>query len=339
MNWNSGYSARYYMTEVDAATWRDIARVEITGGNVSRSASELMESAEVDVSNYRIPCERWIRIYLDARQEDAAARTPLFTGLATSPDGTLTGIIEERSLQCYSVLKPADIPLKLGWYANGGELGTDIVRDLLSVTPAPIIAEEGSPRLSAPIIAEENETRLSMAWAVLDAMNWRLRIAGDGTITICRKASQESAVFDALSNDVIEPEVKEDADYFSCPNVFQAIVDDMVAVARDDDPDSWLSTVRRGREVPVQEKDCSLASGETLAEYAQRRLKELQRVSRSLSYKRRFDPDITVGDLVRINYPTLQARDGLDHSNVYAITQQSIDLGYGARMSETAEEV
>ena len=107
-----------------------------------------------------------------------------------------------------------------------------------------------------------------------------------------------------------------------------AIDDDMTGIARDDSPDSPLSTVNRGREVWEQEDNCDLADNETIAEYAQRMLREAQRVSQTASYDRRYIPDIVPGDIVMLRYPA----QGLD--GPYVVESQDIDLGYSATTSE-----
>jgi hypothetical protein len=104
-------------------------------------------------------------------------------------------------------------------------------------------------------------------------------------------------------------------------------LDGAAATARDDDPDSIFSTVNRGREVWLQE-DAELAAGESLGEYAYRRLKELQRPARSLSYNRRFQPDVSTNDLVSIIYPKQ------DIGDVFRVVSQSISLSHGASVSE-----
>ena len=85
MDWNKGFSARYYVTLLDNAVWRDIERYEIISGNISRSGGNLMEAADFDAVQIPGNGDAWIRIYLDARQEDSDAHIPLFTGLMTAP--------------------------------------------------------------------------------------------------------------------------------------------------------------------------------------------------------------------------------------------------------------
>ena len=172
-----------------------------------------------------------------------------------------------------------------------------------------------------------------MALKVADAINWRIRLDGSGTVYIEPKPTEAVAVFDGTTNDVVEPEVSEEFDWYSCPNVLQVVKDDVVAVARDDSEDSVYSTVSRGREIWAQESSVDLASNESLAAYASRRLKELQTVQRKVSYKRRFSPDVYVGDLIRLNYPQVEL------SGLFRVESQTYDLGLGCSVSEEVTEV
>ena len=119
-------------------------------------------------------------------------------------------------------------------------------------------------------------------------------------------------------------------DWYACPNVFRAVVDEVSAVARDDSPDSPLSTVSRGREIWMEDTSCDLAEGESIADYSVRRLKEEQRVVTSISYDRRYNPDIRPSDLVNMNYPEQKI------VGTYRVESHSVELTHGARTSEEA---
>lgn len=329
MNWNKGFSAAYYAYEVDPVSWREKDRIEILGGSINHESEGLRESADIECSKYDTGTEKWVRIYLDASQAGSAERIPLFTGIACTPSVSIDGYFKTETVTCFSVLKPAkDVLLPRGYYVLEGTNGAEAVKELLSVTPAPVSIDGPSSMLTQSIIAEDGETHLSMADKILKAMNLRLRISGDGNITITSQAWDISGSFDALDNDSIEPQIEIERDWFDCPNVFRAIQNEMSAVARDDDPASYLSTVNRGREIWAEESSCDLNSGESIAEYAERRLKELQTVEMTAAYDRRFDPGIQVTDLVRLNYPA----QGLD--GIFEVTSQKIELGFGARVSE-----
>lgn len=329
MDWSKGYSISYYMTRIDPITWHDIERIEIIDGSIKRESGGMRESATVDCTAYPRIVEQWIRIWLDIEQTGANQHIPLFTGLATSPARDFTGDNESNSIECYSVLKPAsDVYLLRGWYAPAGRRGAEVIKELLADIPAPVSIAEDSPALQSHIIAEDTETHLTMIEKILTAINWRMRILGDGTVRVEPKPSEPVATFDPIDNDVIETEIKVKEDWFSCPNVFMAIANDLMAIARDDSINSPLSTVNRGREVWRQETSCDLADNETIEQYALRRLKELQKTEKTASYDRRFMPNVYPGDAVRLHYPA-QSLDG-----VFTVSSQSIDLSYAARTSE-----
>lgn len=290
-----------YAAYVDPVTWRDRGRFEIMGGSVEAEPGTV--SATIDTTE--IMTESWVRLWDDS--------VPVFTGLATSPGQNLKGGLVTTKLECYSVLKPVDdILLPRGWYAPAANAGK-ILKQLLK-TPAPVEIET-TPALETAIIAEESETNLSMVQKILEAINFRIRILGNGTIQILPKAVAESVTV-SPTNDVIEPEITIEHDLFDVPNIIRAVSDDVVAIARDDS-DGPLSVSGRGREI-WREEDVDLA-GESIAEAAQRLLKESQCSAKKIKYKRMYDPNILVGDRIRFSYAEIQG--------LYEITSQSTELG------------
>ena len=332
MNWSKGFEASYYITTVDAVTWRDVEKKRIKSGSVSITNSDLRETAELTTVDYNPTVEQWIRIWLDARQGENIEHVPLFTGLALNPKTNYEGKYAEYPLECYSVLQPAkDIWLQRGWYAPVGVKGGTIIKQLLSVTPAPIIIEGETPELKNSIIAEDGETRLSMVEKILLAINWRIRISGNGEIHVMDLPTEPVAKIGG-DNDIIEKSLEIESDFYECPNVFMAVDDDVSGIARDDSEKSIYSTKTRGREIWNGEINCDLKENETVAEYALRRLKELQSTSIRMNYKRRFLPNVRTGDMIYIHYPA-QNIDG-----EFIVKNQSFSLQYGAEVNEEVNE-
>ena len=335
MLWNEGFTGTYYITTVDPKTWRDIDRMEITGGTVERSTDGLLQSADLDMTELPDSVETWVRIWMDAEQ-GGVEHVALFTGLTSVPSRDLDGLRESYKVECYSVLKAVDdILLERGYYVPAEMTAPQAAVKLLSKGVAPVVLADVSryPALRGAIIAEDDETALTMAEKVLEAIGWQIRIDGRGVIYVEPKSDEVVEIFDSEGNDVMELAITDERDWFSCPNVLRCISDDLTAIARDDDPDSPLSTVSRGREVWMQETSVKLGTSESLASYTARKLRELQSPARTATYARRFDPDIEVGNRVRINHPEISI-DG-----VFEVTHQSLELGYGCRTSETAQEV
>ena len=339
IDFKTGYSASYYVSFVDKNSWVDFERMNITGGSINRDNNDaLMESADISCVNYPESPERLVRIYMDIRQGNSVGHIPLFTGWATSPERSIKGRLTTNTLQCYSVLKPSqDILLPPGWYVPVETDSRRLIEELLKPTGAPIIFANEMASLKNALIAEENENNLSMAELILDSVGCNMQIRGDGMIFIYERQSANQAdisrTFDYIDNDILETQVTVKRDWYDCPNVFRAIVDDSYAIARDDDPESIFSTVQRGREIWAQETDCDLLDNESPSEYAARRLEELQTVYRTINYTRRYQPDLYPLDFVRIHYPAQ------DISGIFQIASQTINLGYNASTSEEAIQV
>lgn len=331
-DWAKGYSAHYQLMRVSPDSWGDVEELRLTGGKITRTDGDLIESASLDMTES--PEEIWIRVYLDARQNGEDSRVALFTGLTSAPERKLDGRRESYSVSCYSVVKPAaDRMLPRGWFAPTGVAAARLARTLLQVGPAPVHIEDGSPALAATIVAEDEETNLTMAHKIVDAAGWRIRISGDGAVYIGPSSDEPAAELSELSGDCIGLSVSDQRDWYSCPNVFRAVQDDQSAVARDDDPKSPLSTVSRGREIWQQETSVDLAAGQSLEQYAAQRLKELQQTERTVSYDRRYIPGVYPGSAVRIRYPSVKI------NGKFRVTSQTITLGYSAETSEEATEI
>lgn len=332
MQWNRGYKAVFYATTVNPKTWADNnERVEIIDGSIDRESTGLRGGADItsDAEGYN---ERLIRIYLDAVQESDISHNAIFTGYAVSPTLDVEGTLKTQKYSCYSVLKPADdILLERGWYAPLGANTGALIRTLLDVTQAPFIIEGDPGSLENYIVAEDNETRLTMVDKILRVMGLDLIVTGAGELILRPKKTNADVVFDPVTNDIVEPSFSITHDWYEVPNVLRVIMDDVSAIARDDSEASIYSTVNRGREIWSQENSPALATGDTLADYAKRRLKELQTVGTQASYTRRFLPDVNVGDVARIRYESL--------SGLYRIIEQKITLGHNLTTSETVERL
>ena len=328
MDWSKGYTSTWYAVIIDPVTWRETERIEIIGGTIKRTQTGLRASACIDVKRALSGIEQWVRVYMDTVQGGEYGHIPMFTGLASCPKRETNASTSDRSLNCYSVLQPAkDIPLQRGWYAMQGADGAKLVRDLLSASPAPVVVNGVSPMLSTTIVAEDNETRLSMAERILSVMDWTMVVRGDGTIVLQQFSAESAAVFDASDYDVIEAPLSVKEDWYSCPNVFMAVSNDLTGIARDDS-NSPMSVARRGREVWKIETGVALASTESIAEYARRALGEAQRIQMEVSYSRRYVPDVYPSNVITLHYPA-QSVDG-----DFIVQSQSIDIGSG-KTSET----
>ena len=338
MEWNSGFSALYELRTVDPVSFLDSGSLDFTAGTIDRTGTGLIESADLTMTEN--PGECIVRVYLRARQTADGNRIPLFTGITSAPEKRLDGKRISYNVECYSVLKPVDdILVERGYFAPAGAEAAAIVADLLGVGPAPVVVESGSPCLVESIVAEDTMSRLDVAWLILDAIGWRIRIDGNGTVYVCSAAREPSALFDAMENDVLEMSVTDKQDWFSVPNCIRVLSGDSYSEFIDDDPDSAVSTVARKRtrggngEIWMSDSASTLGDNESLAEYALRILRDAQSPARSVSYARRYRPDVLVTDLVSLHLP------GVGIDGTFKITSQRVELGFGCRTSEEVTQV
>lgn len=330
MNWNKGFSALYELKKVDPVSWMDAGSFDFISGTVTRNDEGLMQSADLDMTED--PGECWVRVYLKTNQEGGGARVALFTGLTSTPSRDLDGTRVSYPVEVYSVLKPvSDVLVPKGYYAPAGADGAQLVKELLSVGAAPVEVEEDSPTLVDAIVAEDKDSRLDVAWMILNAIGWRMRITGDGVVHVCPTATETSAVFDAFENDVVELSIKDSQDWFSVPNCIRVISGDKSTEYKDAEAIEERRQNRGGTgEIWMNDSSPTLGSDESIAEYALRKLNEAQAPARTAHYSRRFLPDVYPTDLVQIRLP------GVKIDGTFKVTSQSIELGYGARTSEDA---
>ena len=331
MQWNKGFVSSIYASYIDTDTWKDTQRFEVENGSVALSDSELRASADFESDKYLENTEKWIRIWLDASQDSNVEHIALFTGLATSPTVSINGNVKSQKVSCYSVLKPVqDVLLPRGWYVLAGTNGLTAIKNLLNVTPAPVNDAGTAPLLQSNIVAEGNENRLTMINKILDAIGWVMRVLGDGTIDLRPMPTDISTTFEPIENDIVQPSLSITNDWFDCPNVYRAVMDDVSATARDTS-DGALSIEARGREVWIEQDGVGLSDNETLAQYAKRKLKEAQRIETTVSYTRRFDPDLHIGDVIQMRYEQV--------SGTYRIVSQKFNLGLGQAVDEEVVKI
>ena len=338
MEWNKGYSSKYYISIVDPDSWGDTKdTIDIIDGTIRIEPTGRRCSTDVTCKSYVSMREQLIRIWLDTRQEGSdGSHIPLFTGYASSPNRKINGTMENKTLQCYSVLLPAnDILLPRGWYAPVKVNGINLIKTLLQPTRAKIVVDSdpSDTILTNSIVAENGETNLTMVELILNAINWRMSVDGEGIIHLDSYKDEPVITFDSIKFDMLEPSIDISYDWFNCPNVLRVVLDEKVAIAYDYDSDTPMSINNRGREVWAEEDSVSLNKNETLQAYANRRLKELQRISTVIRYDRRFDPSASVLDIISLNYPDQ------DLIGKYMISSQSITIGHNAKTSEEVIQV
>jgi hypothetical protein len=128
-----------------------------------------------------------------------------------------------------------------------------------------------------------------------------------------------------------------DHDLYGIPNVVEVIYsnghDSYYARAVNNDPNSPISTVSRGREIIYRVTDPDLLGNPLeyqIQEYANQLLRELSSIEYTITYTHGYCP-VRVGDCVRINY----SRAGITDVKAKVISQ-SIKCEPGCPVTEKA---
>lgn len=151
------------------------------------------------------------------------------------------------------------------------------------------------------------------------------------------KALQPVWTYTDDNSSILYSEVTMDHDLYGIPNVVEILYSDgsvcYYSRAVNDDPNSPISTVSRGREIVQRVTNPTLygtPSQEKIDELARQTLKDLSSVEYTLSYTHAYCP-VRIGDCVRFNY----TRAGLTDIKAKVISQ-NIKCEVGCPVTEKA---
>lgn len=355
-DWTKSMQQSFEYYTVEPTTLADVKRLDnIKSAKFSRdSDSETLGSAIIDVTESF--GESYIRCYLKISQNGVTEKFPLGMVLSQTPSSSFNGKILDVSMDCYTPL----IELKekcppLGYTVRKGSRIMDaayrIVREnarvpVNKVEPLYETNSNGekidiSPKLQGDFVANTDDTWLTFVVDLIANAKYELGLGERGDILFLPKQALASLqpvwTYDDGNSSILYPELTMDHDLYGVPNVVEVIYsygsDYKQAIAKNEDPNSPVSTVSRGREIVHRVTNPSLAGYVTqdqIQNYAERLLEELSTIAYTVSYTHAYCP-VRVGDCVRLNY----ARAGIQGIKAKVISQ-SISCEPGCPVSEKA---
>lgn len=145
-------------------------------------------------------------------------------------------------------------------------------------------------------------------------------------------------VFDASNvKSMMLPELSAEADIFNAPNVFLAVCSNadyttpLVATAENNNPNSELSIIKRGRRIAQVYKVDNIADQTALNAYAQLLCFEGMKTGEKITVSTAILPNFGVGDVVAVNHP--------DAFGICIETGWRIQFESGGTMTHTLEKV
>lgn len=336
MDWTQGYTAHWRIYRVNVDTWADGEELRgcksVSIDRDGTGTAPLLESGTVSMDGAQDFGEEYLRIVMYAEQDGGAQRVDVATLLCNSTSGSVNYGGNACDLNGQSVLYPASVRRVLsGTYAPAGSDGARWCADMLRSCIAAPVTVSGGFTLDSNIVFAIGTPYLECVWGVLDAGGYIMQIAGDGTVQIMPNPTEAALLLDDANAKLLHQEIKYALDWSNVPNRYTAIDGMEVAIAVNDDAASPASTVTRGYVFDTVDTSPKRINGETLAQYAERRLEESSTIPDVRTYTREYWPAVLPGSLVR---GTLAS---VDMEGALRVVTQSLTCGAGITVNEKAQ--
>ena len=342
-DWSSSMTQTFEYYEVDPGTWKDVKLLDnVKSCTINRDAStETLGSATITATNLVGEC--YIRVYLITFQNGIKEKHPLGTYLVQTPSSEFDGMIRNVSMDAYTpLLELKENPTDLGYFIPKNENVMDnayrLTREHLR---APVVKPECSTNLFSDFVANTNDTWLTFVNDLIAIAKYKLDLDELGRVLYSPVQRLETLqpvwTYNDDNSSILHSSITMNNDIYGVPNVVEVVYSDgkdhYYARVVNDDENSPLSVVNRGREIIHRVTDPSLTGEPTnkqIQEYAESLLKELSTLEYTLSYTHGYCP-VRLGDCVRLNY----SRAGLTDIKAKIISQ-SIKCEPGCPVTEKA---
>lgn len=321
VDWSESMEQTYEYYTVDPRTWKDIAPLRnVTAATINRDLTvETLGSATFDVTD--LIGEAYVRAYLVVIQNGVRSRHPLGTFIVQTPSSKFNGKVRTATMDAYTpLLELKENPPPTGYSilknTNVMESAYMLCREHAR---APVVRTTCDISLHKDFVANVNDTWITFISDLIGNAKYRFDLDELSRILFAPKQNTESMqpvwTYDDGNSSILTPELTMQHDLYGIPNVvevkYSSATEYLTARAVNDDPNSPISTINRGRVITHVDDNPSLAGDPTQAqidEYARQLLKELSTVEYTLTYEHAYC-GTRPGDCVRLNYSRAGLRD------------------------------
>ena len=343
VDWTSSMQQSFEYYVVDPITWKDSRKINVVRScTVNRdSEAETQGSASLDITESLGEC--YVRVYLITIQNGEKNRHPLGTFLIQTPSSSFDGKIETVTVDAYTpLLELKENPPPLGYSILKNENIMDMAYRLTKEQlRAPVVEASCSETLFNDFVADTDDTWISFLTDLMAIAKYSFGLDELGRIIFLPKQDIASLqpvwTFNDDNSSILQPSITLDHDIYGIPNVVEVIYSNgngyYYSKVVNDDPNSPISTVNRGREITHRVTNPELNGNPTEAqikEYASQLLTELSSFENTITYTHGYCP-VRLGDCVRLNY----SRYGLKNVKAKVISQ-SIKCSAGCLVTEKA---
>lgn len=342
-DWSKSMQQTFEYYTVNPDTWHDVQRINnVLSCTITRdSDAETLGSATIDIAEPIGEC--YIRVYLVTIQNGVREKHPLGTYLVQTPSSSFDGKTRDVSMDTYTpLLELKEGMPPLGYYVPKGTNIMDMAYRLVRENArAPVVEAKCDTTLFYDFVADPSDTWLSFLTDLIANAKYKFSLDELGRILFAphqdTASLQPVTEFNDGNSSILYPELSVDHDLYGIPNAVEVVYSESseyyYSKVVNDDANSPISTVNRGREILYRVSNPDLLGDPTdsrIDEYAVQLLRELSALEYTISYTHGYYP-IRVGDCVRLNY------ERADMSNVKAkVISQSIKCEPGCPVSETA---
>lgn len=342
-NWTESMQQTFEFYIVDPNTWKDERKLDnVRSCDISRDSTvETLGSATFDITES--VGEAYIRVYLITIQNGVTEKFPLGTYLVQTPSSKFDGKVRTVSMDAYTpLLELKESPPPFGYSIlknmNIMEQAHLLVREHAR---APVVPTDCSTKLHYDFVANTDDTWISFLTDLIANAKYEFALDDMGRILFAPKQDTASLqpvwTYDDSNSSILYADIDMDHDLYGIPNVVEVIYSngEIYHHARvvNDDPNSPISTVNRGREIIHRITDPEITGDPTEYQidlYAEQLLRELSSLEYTLTYTHGYCP-VRLGDCIRLNY----SRAGLTDIKAKVISQ-SIRCEAGCPVTEKA---
>ena len=330
-DWTKPMQQTFEYFVVDPGTWKDQSKLDakISSSTITRGEEEsTLGSATIDCVESIGEC--YVRIYLVTIQNGIKERFPLATVLVQSPRSGFDGRVQTVSLDAYTPL----IELKEKY----PDIGYSILKDQNIMEIASRLTRE---KVRAPVVMGSSDTKLFYDFVA--NLNAKFKFDLDEMGRIGFAPVQDVASLQPVweytddNSSILYPQIDMERDMYGLPNVVEVIYSTnsgyLYSKVVNDDANSPISTVNRGREVVYRVTDPDVIGNPTqeqMDEYAKQLLRNNSCLEYTVTYTHGYCP-VRIGDCVLLNY----RRAGIERIKA-KVTSQTIKCEPGCPVSETA---
>ena len=342
-DWTASMQQTFEYYIVDPTTWKDIKKIDnVKSSSISRdSDTETLGSANIDVTDSLGEC--YIRIYLVTIQDGVTEKHPLGTFIVQTPSSSYNGKIRDVVMDAYTpLLELKENPPPIGYSILKGENIMNIAYRLCREhARAPVVETQCSDTLFYDFVANTDDTWLKFLIDLISNAKYIFSLDEMGRILFSPKQELTSLqpiwTYTDDNSSILHPEIDMKHDLYGIPNVVEVIYsngsDTYYSRVVNDDPNSPISTVNRGREIIHRVNNPDMIGDPTenqIHEYANRLLKELSSLEYTITYTHGYCP-VRIGDCVRLDYK----KAGLTNIKAKVISQ-NIKCEPGCPVTEKA---